>query len=59
MKRINTPLSKADAASLRAGEKVLLNGTIYTARDADHKRLVELVEQGTPLPISMAGAVLY
>lgn len=59
MKRVNTPLSKADAASLEAGEKVLLSGTIYTARDAAHKRLVELVEQEKPLPFPLEGAVIY
>lgn len=59
MKRILTPLSKADAASLEAGERVLLSGTVYTARDAAHKRLVALAEQGEPFPFQMDGAVIY
>ena len=46
-------------SKLRAGERVLLSGTIYTARDAAHKRLCELAEQGKPLPVDMKDAVIY
>lgn len=59
MKKILAPLSKADAASLKAGERVLLSGVVYTARDAAHKRLAALVEQGEPFPFPMEGAVIY
>lgn len=44
---------------LRAGDRVLLSGTIYTARDAAHKRLFELLDQGRPLPFDLKGAVIY
>lgn len=59
MKRIIAPLSKADAASLEAGERVLLSGVVYTARDAAHKRLAALAEQGQDFPFCMEGAVIY
>lgn len=49
--RLKTPLGEADARKLRAGDSVLLTGVIYTARDAAHKRLCELVEAGKPLPL--------
>ena len=58
-KYITAPLTKEQARSLRAGESVLLSGTVYTARDAAHKRLCELVEQGKPLPFPIEGAVIY
>ena len=48
--KLTAPLSKADAAKLRAGDTVLLSGTIYTARDAAHKRLCALAAEG-PLPL--------
>ena len=46
--KLTAPLSKADAAKLRAGDTVLLSGTIYTARDAAHKRLCALEAEGKP-----------
>jgi fumarate hydratase subunit beta len=51
--KLTAPLSKADAAKLRAGDTVLLSGTIYTARDAAHKRLCALAAEGKlcPLPL--------
>jgi fumarate hydratase subunit beta len=57
--RITTPLNKDIAASLRAGDTVLLNGVVYTARDAAHARLVELLDQGKELPIDIRDAVIY
>ncbi|MCW8966592.1 MAG: FumA C-terminus/TtdB family hydratase beta subunit, partial [Candidatus Pacearchaeota archaeon] len=42
-----------------AGDRVLLNGTIYTARDAAHKRLISLIEKGQPIPIELHGAIIY
>ena len=59
MKKINTPLTKEDAISLKCGEKVLLSGIIYTARDAAHKRLLELVEKNEDLPFTIEGSVIY
>ena len=58
-KYITAPLTKEQARSLGAGESVYLSGSVYTARDAAHKRLCELVEQGKPLPFPIEGAVIY
>ena len=44
---------------LRAGDRVLLTGTIYTARDAAHKRFFELLDRGEPLPVDLRGGVIY
>ena len=59
MRRINAPLSREDALSLRAGEQVLLSGTVYTARDAAHLRMLALLEEGKPLPVELEGQVIY
>ena len=56
---MNAPLSDEDARKLRTGDVVLLDGTIYTARDAAHKKLNDLLDQGAPLPIELQGAVIY
>ena len=45
--------------TLSAGDRVLLSGTIYTARDAAHKRLFQLLDEGKPLPFDLKGAVIY
>ena len=58
-KTITAPLDRETARSLRAGESVLLSGTVYTARDAAHKRLCGLAARGEPLPFPMEGAVIY
>ena len=58
-RHINVPLNDADARSLKAGDYVYLTGTIYTARDAAHKRMQEALEQGEPLPINMKNNVIY
>ncbi len=57
--RITTPLSDADVLRLRAGDKVLITGVIYTARDAAHKRLIELLDKGGSLPFDVRGQVIY
>lgn len=44
---------------LRAGDRVLLSGVLYTARDAAHKRLFQLLDRGEPLPFALKGAVIY
>ena len=56
---IQAPISKEDAASLRAGDYVYLTGTIYTARDAAHKRMQETLEKGEDLPVSMDRNIIY
>lgn len=58
-KYISVPLSDEDAAALRAGDYVYLTGTIYTARDAAHKRMHEALEKGSPLPMGMNNNVIY
>jgi fumarate hydratase subunit beta len=57
--RLKTPLTDADLEKLRAGDKVLLTGVIYTGRDAAHKRLFDLLQGGKPLPIDLKGQVIY
>jgi len=57
--KIQTPFTREDARSLIAGDTCLITGTIYTARDAAHKRLCELVAQGKPLPMEMENAIIY
>jgi fumarate hydratase subunit beta len=56
---LTTPLSDHDVEKLRSGQRVLLNGIIYTARDAAHKRLIELIEQGKELPFNLKGQAIY
>ncbi|HHX49810.1 MAG TPA: Fe-S-containing hydro-lyase [Clostridia bacterium] len=57
--KINTPLEEKTVLDLRAGDKVLISGTIYTARDAAHKRMIDLVEQGKQLPFDLKGQIIY
>lgn len=56
---LTTPLSNEDVEKLNIGDKVYLNGTIYTGRDAAHKRLVDLVSEGKELPFDVKGQVIY
>lgn len=56
---IHTPLSKEQVRQLKAGDSCLLSGTIYTARDAAHKRLCELLVAGKPLPIDITDSIFY
>ena len=56
---LTTPLQDADVAKLRAGDVVKLTGTIYTARDAAHKKLMELLDKGEKLPFEIKGSVIY
>ena len=58
-KRIHTPLTKEIAQSLQAGDYVYLTGTIYSARDAAHKRLVETLERGEALPLPLSNEIIY
>jgi fumarate hydratase subunit beta len=55
----NDQNERIPAARLRAGERVFINGTVFTARDAVHKKLFELLDANTPLPLNLSGAVIY
>ncbi len=57
--QIQLPLDDAVIRELRAGDTVMLSGTLYTARDAAHKRLVALLEKGEPLPFDIKGQTIY
>jgi len=59
IKEVTPPLSDADVASLKAGDRVRISGVLYTARDAAHARLFPLIEQGKPLPIEVRGQIIY
>ncbi len=56
---VKAPLSREEAKKLKAGDSCLISGVIYTARDAAHKRLCELVEQGKPLPLDVKDGIIY
>ena len=58
-KRITLPLTRELAATLKAGDEVLLTGDIYTARDAAHKRMCSSLEAGDPLPFDTRDATVY
>ena len=53
------PLKDEDICKLRAGDIVTLTGDVFTARDAAHKRLIALLEEGKPLPLSLSGQTIY
>ena len=57
--RLNTPVKREELAPLRAGDTVLLSGTVYTARDAAHLRMMEALDAGQPLPFPVEGSALY
>lgn len=59
MKRINTPVEKIDFSTFDVGEEVLLSGIIFTARDAAHKKLIDLIDKGMELPFDINGAAIY
>ncbi|NHZ47594.1 Fe-S-containing hydro-lyase [Nitratidesulfovibrio liaohensis] len=56
---LTTPLTDEAVAQLRSGDVVFLSGTIYTARDAAHRRLTESLDRGEDLPFDLRGAVIY
>lgn len=56
---LTTPVTEEQMRSLRAGDRVLLSGTIYTGRDAAHKRMIALLQEGKPLPFDPRGQILY
>lgn len=57
--KISTPLDTEQVLKLRTGDKVLISGTIYTARDAAHKRLIDMIEKGEKLPFDIYGQIVY
>ena len=59
MIRVTAPLFREAARKLRSGDRCLLSGVIYTARDAAHKRLCQALEEGRELPIDLTDAVIY
>lgn len=59
MKKISTPLTKDIILSLKAGDQLLLSGTLFTARDAAHKKMLELLDGGLPLPFDIKDQVIY
>ena len=58
-KHITVPMKKENVATLKAGDYVYLTGTVYTARDAAHKRMYEILQEGGELPIDIQGQVIY
>ena len=56
---LQPPLSDEDVNKLRIGDRVYLSGTIYTARDAAHKRMVQALDRGEEIPVLLQGAVIY
>ncbi|NUO09062.1 MAG: Fe-S-containing hydro-lyase [Candidatus Brocadia sp.] len=56
---VKTPLTDDSIADLKIGDRVLINGIIYTARDAAHKRIGELIDQGTELPFDIRNQIIY
>ncbi|MDF2629009.1 MAG: fumarate hydratase subunit [Symbiobacteriaceae bacterium] len=56
---LTTPITDAQVREIKAGDEVYITGTIYTARDAAHRRMVEELAAGKPLPIDAQGAVIY
>lgn len=56
---LSTPLESSELEELDVGDKVLLSGEVYTARDAAHKRLVALIDEGEDLPFELEGSVIY
>lgn len=57
--RIRTPLSDADVEKLQSGDRVLISGQLFTARDAAHARLAKLIAEGKELPIDVRGQIIY
>lgn len=57
--RLATPLTDDAVSALRAGDAVVISGVLYTARDAAHERLHQMLRRGEPLPIDLRGQVIY
>ena len=59
VKRLRAPLTEAEVRQLRAGDEVILDGIVYTARDMAHQRLCQAIDRGEGLPIDLEGAIIY
>lgn len=59
MIKIQTPLTKEKVMSLKAGDEVLISGTIYTSRDAGHMRMMDQLEKGESLPFDIKDSIIY
>jgi fumarate hydratase subunit beta len=59
VKTISTPLTDEVIAQLKAGDNVLINGTIFTGRDAAHKKLFDLIQNGEKLPFALQGQIIF
>lgn len=57
--KLTSPVTGNELSKLKAGDTVLLSGTVYTARDQAHKRLTECIEKGEPLPFPLEGSAIY
>ena len=57
--KITTPLTRDTVKKLKSGDSCLITGAIYTARDAAHKRLCELINKGEPLPLDIKDSIIY
>jgi fumarate hydratase subunit beta len=57
--RLKPPLKDEDVEKLKIGDRVLIHGIIYTGRDAAHKRLIDLLKEGKPLPFDIKGQIIY
>lgn len=58
-KHLETPLTEKKVKELHAGDYVYISGTVYTARDAAHKRMIETLEKGESLPFDMQDQIIY
>jgi len=58
-KYITAPLDEKTIGELNSGDEVYISGVFYTARDAAHKRMIELLEEGKPLPFDINGQIIY
>lgn len=59
MKRLRAPLTEADVRQLKAGDEVVIDGTVYTGRDMAHQRLCQAIDRGERLPLEIEGAIIY
>ncbi|MBN1615383.1 MAG: Fe-S-containing hydro-lyase [Deltaproteobacteria bacterium] len=59
MKTLKPPVKREDVDALEIGDKVMISGVIYTGRDAAHKRLVDLLDKGEPLPFDIDGQLIF
>lgn len=57
--KLTTPIKTEDILKLKTGDKVLITGVVYTARDAAHKKFIETIEKGEKLPFNLEGSVIY